>query len=156
MKAITLLAAMTITFASCNCQKTAAEKNSLTSESTMKQELTPILEYEANTRGFYNKITAANQTIAVIKVRDGKPTETKISDADWNELLSLYTSVNKEGLATLKAPSEKRFYDGAPIGSFRVITKDTTFESSSFDAGNPPAEIEKIINKLIAIADKQE
>jgi len=156
MKAITLLAAMTVTFASCNCQKTAAEKNSLTSENTMKQELTPVLEYEANTRGFYNKITAANQTIAVIKERDGKPTETKISDADWNELLSLYKSVNKEGLATLKAPSEKRFYDGAPIGSFRVITKENTFESSSFDAGNPPAEIEKIVNKLIAIADKQE
>ncbi|CAM3709335.1 hypothetical protein FSS13T_12540 [Flavobacterium saliperosum S13] len=156
MKAITLLAAMTITFASCNCQKTAAEKNSLTSENTMNQELTPVLEYEANTRGFYNKITAANQTIAVVKERDGKPTETKISDADWNELLSLYKAVNKEGLATLKAPSEKRFYDGAPIGSFRVITKEITFESSSFDAGNPPAEIEKIVNKLIAIADKQE
>ena len=155
MKAITLLAATMVTFSSCNCQKTAAEKNNLTSESTMKQEMVPILEYEANTRGFYNKITAANQTIAVIKERDGLPTETKISDADWSELISLYKSVNKEGLSTLKAPSEKRFYDGAAIGSFRVITKEATFESSAFDAGNPPAEIEKIVNKLIAIADKQ-
>lgn len=156
MKAITLLAAMTVTFSSCNCQKTAAEKNNLTSESLMEQEATPILEYEANTRGFYNKITAANQTIAVVKERDGKPTETKISDADWNELLSLYKSINKEGLATLKAPSEKRFYDGAPIGTFSVITKEKRFDSAPFDAGNPPAEIEKIVNKLIAIADKQE
>lgn len=155
MKAITLLATMTVTFASCNCQKTTVEKNNLTSEITMKQETTPVLEYETNTRGFYNKITVANQTIAVIRERNGKPKETRISDTDWSELLSLYKSVNKEGLATLKAPSEKRFYDGAAIGSFRVITKDTTFESSSFDAGNPPAEIEKIVNKLIAIADKQ-
>lgn len=156
MKVITLLAAMTITFASCNCQKTAAEKNNLTSESTMKQELTPVLEYEANTRGFYNKITVANQTITVIKERDGKPTETKISDADWSELLSLYKAVKKEGLATLKAPTEKRFYDGAPIANFRVITKDNAFESAAFDGGYPPAEIEKIVNKLIEIADKQE
>ncbi|ESU22069.1 hypothetical protein FCR2A7T_05420 [Flavobacterium cauense R2A-7] len=115
----------------------------------------PVLEYEANTRGFFRKITVDNKTIAVINVRDGKPTTTHISDADWNELVTLYKSVNKDGLATLKAPSEKRFYDGAPIANFRVVTKEKTFESAAFDGGNPPAEIEKIVNKLIAIADKQ-
>lgn len=163
MKTITLLAAMTITLASCNCQKKATETTNLTSAETttsdaaMKQETTiPVIEYEANTRGFFRKITVDNQNIAVINVRDGKPTTTKMSDADWNELISLYQSVNKEGLATLKAPSEKRFYDGAPIANFRVITKETTFESAAFDGGYPPAEIEKIVNKLIAIADKQE
>jgi len=163
MKAITLLAAMTITFAGCNCQKKATDKTNLTSAETissdaaMKQETTlPVIEYEANTRGFFRKITVDSQTIAVINVRDGQPTTTKISDADWNELTLLYKSVNKEGLAALKAPSEKRFYDGAPIANFRVITKEKTFESAAFDGGFPPAEIEKIVNKLIAIADKQE
>lgn len=162
MKAITLLAAMTITLASCNCQKKATETTNLTavepknSQTTMNQESAlPVLEYEANTRGFFRKITVDNKTIAVINVRDGKPSITKISDADWNELVALYKSVNKDGLATLKAPSEKRFYDGAPIANFRVVSKEKTFESAAFDGGNPPAEIEKIVNKLIAIADKQ-
>lgn len=162
MKAITLLAALTITLASCNCQKKATETTNLTavepknSQTAMNQEsVLPVLEYEANTRGFFKKITVDNKTIAVINVRDGKPTTTKISDADWNELVTLYKSVNKDGLATLKAPSEKRFYDGAPIANFRVVSKEKTFESAAFDGGNPPAEIEKIVNKLIAIADKQ-
>jgi ABC-type uncharacterized transport system auxiliary subunit len=162
MKAITLLAALTITLASCNCQKKATETNNLTavepnnSQTAMNQESAlPVLEYEANTRGFFRKITVDNKTIAVINVRDGKPSITKISDADWNELVTLYKSVNKDGLATLKAPSEKRFYDGAPIANFRVVSKEKTFESAAFDGGNPPAEIEKIVNKLIAIADKQ-
>lgn len=162
MKAITLLAAMTITLASCNCQKKATEQTNLTavepnnSQTAMNQESAlPVLEYEANTRGFFRKITVDNKTIAVINVRDGKPTTTNISDADWNELVTLYKSVNKDGLATLKAPSEKRFYDGAPIANFRVVSKEKTFESAAFDGGNPPAEIEKIVNKLIAIADKQ-
>jgi restriction endonuclease len=156
MKALTLLAAMAITFTSCNCQKKAIEKNNEATESTMKQEAMPTLEYEANTRGFFRKITVVNQMVSVINVRDGKATETKISDADWKELTALYKSVNKEGLSGLKAPSEKRFYDGAPIANFRVITKENTFESAPFDGGFPPAEIEKIVNKLIAIADKQE
>lgn len=162
MKAITLLAAMTITLASCNCQKKATETTNLTavepknSQTTMNQESAlPVLEYEANTRGFFRKITVDNKTVTVINVRDGKPTTTNISDADWNELVTLYKSVNKDGLATLKAPSEKRFYDGAPIANFRVVSKEKTFESAAFDGGNPPAEIEKIVNKLIAIADKQ-
>lgn len=162
MKAITLLAAMTVTFSSCNCQKKAIESANLTavettkSQTAMNQESAlPVLEYEANTRGFFKKITIDNKTVAVINVRDGKPTTTKISDADWNELVALYKSVNKEGLATLKAPSEKRFYDGAAIANFRVVSKEKTFESAPFDGGNPPAEIEKIVNKLIAIADKQ-
>lgn len=162
MKAITLLAAMTITLASCNCQKKATETTNLTavepnnSQTTMNQEsVLPVLEYEANTRGFFRKITVDNKTIAVINVRDGKPTTSKISDADWNELVTLYKSVNKEGLAALKAPSDKRFYDGAPMANFRAITKEATFESATFDGGNPPTEIEKIVNKLIAIADKQ-
>lgn len=154
MRVITFLAAILVTFTSCNCQKKAAEKNNVSAENTMKQETMPILEYEANTRGFYNKISVANQMMSVISVRDGKPTETKISDADWAELIALYKTVNKEGLKDLKAPSEARFYDGAAMANLRVITKETTFESATFDAGNPPAEIEKIVNKLIAIADK--
>ncbi|MGH2666564.1 hypothetical protein [Flavobacterium sp.] len=157
MKAITLIVSMIVTFSSCNCQKKAVEKDNLTGEATMKQEtVMPKLEYEANTRGFFRRISIANQIAWVTNVRDGKPEEVKISDADWKELVSLYKSVKKEGLANLKAPTEQRLYDGAPMANFRVIEKDKTFESVTFDGGFPPVEIEKIVNKLIEIADKKE
>jgi hypothetical protein len=47
---------------------------------------TAVLEYTANTRGFYQKITIQNQMVAVSKDRSGndKPVAIKISDADWN------------------------------------------------------------------------
>ncbi len=92
----------------------------------------------------------------MVPERNGKPLERNISDADWNELLALYQSVNKEGLKDLKAPTEKRFYDGAPMANFSVITKEMTYRSATFDGGYPPAEIEKIVNKIIAIGDKAE
>lgn len=154
MKAITLLASLVVTLSSCNCQKKAAEKSMAVSETTIKQETMPTLEYELNTRGFYRKVSITNQIMAVTSVRDGKPTTVKISDADWKELVILTQAVNKEGLETLKAPTEKRFYDGAPIANFRIITKDKTFDSAPFDGGFPPAEIEKIINKIVAIDQK--
>ncbi|TGD58571.1 hypothetical protein [Flavobacterium humi] len=158
MKAITLLTAMIVTFSSCNCQKkAAAASNNVSEETVMKQQtVLPTLEYEANTRGFFRKISVADQVAWVTNVRDGKPEEVKISDADWKELVSLYKSVNKDGLANLKAPTEERFHDGAPMANFRVIEKGKTFESVTFDGGAPPAEIAKIVNKLIEIADKKE
>jgi len=92
MKAITLITTMIVTFASCNCQKQTVEKNNLTAETTMKEQQTvmPTLEYEANTRGFFQKISITNQVAWVTNTRDGKPEEVKISDADWKELVSMY------------------------------------------------------------------
>ncbi|MCG2610439.1 hypothetical protein LZZ90_02820 [Flavobacterium sp. SM15] len=157
MKAITVLASMVVVFSSCNCQKTAAEQPKATPEKEMvTQQTIPTLEYEESTRGFFRSITVVNQTVAVISVRNGEAKTTKISDTDWKELTALYQKVNNENLAGLKAPTEKRFYDGAPIARLRVMTKEKEFESAPFDGGFPPAEIEQIINKLIAIADKQQ
>ncbi|ESU30076.1 hypothetical protein FLJC2902T_05700 [Flavobacterium limnosediminis JC2902] len=156
MKLFTLLTSVVITLTSCNCQKKAAEKNELAAKATAQEKVLPTLEYEANTRGFYRKITISDKKAWVIPVRDGKAVEVPVSDSDWKELVSLYQSVNKEGLKDLKAPTEKRFYDGAPMANFRVITKETTFESATFDGGFPPAEIEKIVNIIIAIGGKIE
>lgn len=156
MKLITLLTLTVVTLTSCNCQKTAAEKSDLAAKTTMQEKAIPTLEYEANTRGFYRKITIADKKAWVVPVRDGKAVELSISEADWNELVTLYASVKKEGLKDLKAPTEKRFYDGAPMANFSVITKEMTYRSSTFDGGYPPAEIEKIVTKIIAIGDKVE
>lgn len=155
MKLVTLFTSVIITLSSCNCQKTAAEKSELAAKTDDAQQTTlPTLEYEANTRGFFRKITITDKKARVVSVRDGKAVEVAISDKDWNELTSLYQSVKKEGLKDLKAPTEKRFYDGAPMANFRVITKEAAFESATFDGGFPPVEIEKIVNKIIAIGDK--
>lgn len=156
MKLITLLTLTVVTLTSCNCQKTAAEKSDLAAKTTMQEKAIPTLEYEANTRGYYRKITVSDKKAWVVPERNGKALERNISDADWNELVALYQSVNKEGLKDLKAPTEKRFYDGAPMANFRVITKEMTYQSATFDGGYPPAEIEKIVNKIIAIGDKAE
>lgn len=156
MKLITLLTLTVVTLTSCNCQKTAAEKSDLAAKTAMQEKAIPTLEYEANTRGYYRKITISDKKAWVVPERNGKTVTLNISDTDWNELVTLYQSVNKEGLKDLKAPTEKRFYDGAPMANFRVITKEMTYQSATFDGGYPPAEIEKIVTKIIAIGDKAE
>jgi len=110
-------------------------------------------EYEANTRGSYKKVLAKQDTVYTIKTRNGKPEERTLSKKDWNSLLDLLSKVDATKIADLKAPSEKRFYDGAMIAGLKVIYKDKTYESSNFDHGNPPAEIKDLVNKIIEVSD---
>ena len=116
-----------------------------------------ILEYTANTRGFYQKISVKDQMVTVSKDRSGKdePVATKISDADWKELVGYFETINLDGLSSLKAPTEKRFYDGAAIANLKVIYKDKTYETAAFDHGYPPAEIKKIVDKINSFAKKE-
>lgn len=118
---------------------------------------TAVLEYTANTRGFYQKITIENQTVSVSKDRSGneKPVANKISDKDWKNLVDYFETINLDSLATLKAPSEKRFHDGAAIAGLKVIYNGKTYESPAFDHGNPPAEIKKLVDKINTFAKKE-
>jgi len=146
MKTVNLLVAIVFICMSCNCQK------NLVSSSMPK---TTVLEYEAYSRGSYWKTTVQNQMLSVIKKRDALPVVTKISDADWKEIVDLHKNINLKGLGGLKAPSEKRFYDGAAIANFKVISEGTTYQTPDFDGGFPNTEIEKIVNKLADLAEKQ-
>ena len=118
---------------------------------------TAILEYTANTRGFYQKISVKDQMVSVSKDRIGmdEPVATKISDTDWKELVGYFETVNLDGLYSLKAPTEKRFHDGAAIANLKVIYKDKTYETNAFDHGYPPAEIKKIVDKINSFAKKE-
>ncbi len=118
---------------------------------------TAVLEYTANTRGFYQKITIQNQMVAVSKDRSGteKAVETKISDADWKELISYFETINLDSLATLKAPTEKRFHDGAAIANLEVSYKDKKYKTTSFDHGYPPEAIQKLVTKINSFAKKE-
>lgn len=115
---------------------------------------TAVIEYTANTRGFYQKITVKNQMLTVSKDRDGndKAVPTKISDADWKELVDCFKKVELDSLAKLKAPSEKRFHDGAAIANLKITFKDKTYETNSFDHGFPPKEIKKFVNTITSLA----
>jgi hypothetical protein len=117
---------------------------------------TAVLEYTANTRGFYQKITIENQMVSVSKDRSGndKPVATKISDKDWKELAGYFETIDLDNLATLKAPSENRIVDAAAFADLKVTFKEITYQSNSFDHGNPPESIKKLIDKINTFAKK--
>jgi hypothetical protein len=117
-----------------------------------------VLEYTANSRGNHLKIIIANQKALVSQGRETEnPTiELPISNADWKELIAYFKAVNLEELSTLKDPTQKRFYDGAPIASFTIRYQDKKYETVDFDHGFPPVEIEKLVNKIVSLAKTED
>ena len=118
-----------------------------------------VIQYSAHTRGFHLKIIITNQMATISKGRTPETMsqkQVKISDAHWNELLILFEKTNLEAFPTLKDPTQKRHYDGAAIADLKVRYQDKNFETVDFDHGFPPAEIENLVNKIVALDDEKE
>lgn len=126
-------------------------------EETQNDIKTAVIEYTANTRGYFQKITIKDQMVTISKDRDGKdkPVATKISDSDWKDLINSFSDINLEELKDLKAPTEKRFYDGAAMANLRITYKEKQYDSQTFDHGTPPVEIEKFVNKIVSLAKEE-
>ena len=150
MKRAILLATLLFVGTSCSSKKVAEV-------STNGNYETLVIQYEANTRGFYQKLIVQNHTISSTNDRNGEknPIVQRISDADWNALIFEFNKVDLEGLPNLKAPTEKRFYDGAAIAGLKIIFKDKKFETTDFDHGFPPIEIKKIV-EIVTLLFKEE
>lgn len=111
-------------------------------------------EYSAMTRGVYKKVIVKQDTIITITDRAMKNVASKpVSTADWKTLMALYKKVKPEKLETLVPPSKKHQFDGALAANLKIITKGNTYQSSTFDHGNPPAEIKELTDKIIALSD---
>jgi hypothetical protein len=117
---------------------------------------TARIEYTANSRGLYNNVIVENKTVSATKTRDGKPISNSLTDAQWNALISEFQKVNLEEIPSLKAPTQKRFHDGAAMADLKITYKGKTYESQTFDNGFPPEKIKKLVNTLLSFSNKTE
>ncbi len=119
---------------------------------TVKDMQTAQIEYTANTRGFYQKLMVNNGVLSISEDRnsDAKAKAVSLSKEQSQELVSTFQEINLEDLNDYKAPTEKRFHDGAAIGQLKITYQGKTYESKEFDHGNPPVEIEKFVDKLVS------
>ena len=110
-------------------------------------------EYEAVTRGFYQKIKVNKETLVFSEDRIEKKSSTvKLNNKQWKKMLELVNEIKLKNLSSLKAPSEKRKFDGAAHSKLKVLYKDDLYQSSSFDHGNPPIEIKGLVEYIIKLS----
>lgn len=125
------------------------------STTNSNQEKVFVAEYLANTRGYYLRMVFTDGKIEYTNERDSQKLTTITLDKNQvSELNTLLAAVDLEALPTLKAPTEKRFYDGAAMANLNITTNGKTYNSDTFDHGYPPAPIEKVVQKLVSYLPK--
>jgi hypothetical protein len=92
--------------------------------------------------------------VSITKGRGEEAVTNKISGAQWARIISEFKKINLETIPKLKAPTEKRFHDGAAIANLRITQNGKTYETNGFDNGFPPTEIEKLVTLLVAFTQE--
>ena len=114
------------------------------------------LEYTAISRGIFKKIILNNKTISVFNKQDSIQASKPCDDETWKLILEELHQIDIKNILNLKAPSEKRFFDGAAIGNFKISYNGKTYETPSFDHGNPPKEIAQLVKEMLSISENIE
>jgi hypothetical protein len=130
LKKITLL--ILIVFSNCIAQENSTE----------------ILEvsYFAQTRGSSLKITFKNDS--VLYKTNLKDKTLVLSKHLQQKIQEEVKKLNLKEISSLKAPSNRRFTDGALSANFTIKTNTNVFTSSDFDHENPPKELIPLYNLL--------
>lgn len=142
-----LIAILTITVATISC---ISQKQNLSATTDL------LVEYQAVNKGFYKKITIENDTLFLKKDPNIKPVFRKLSKRDRKIIIKGINALDLDKLKNLKAPSEKRFYDGAAAANLKVIKNNKSYETPFFDHGTPPEYIKEMIGALEKVAEKTE
>ena len=121
-----------------------------------KKQAKITFNYSAISRGHFLNIDINDSIVSISKNRTTKPVSKPIGTGNWAKLNSLLEKINLDSISNLKSPTEARFYDGASIGKLEIKKNDAAYESSSFDHGIPPQEIEALVKEILSLAENIE
>lgn len=104
------------------------------------------VSYSAKSRGSSKNITVVSGNV-YYKTQNSSKTFF-ITLAQKEALKESIAKLAIEEIGDLKAPSNKRAFDGAMHARISIHLNDTTYVSSDFDDGNPPEELKPLVELL--------
>ena len=112
------------------------------------------IKYQALSRNSFEYILISKSHILISKDRNLLEIDTyPIEAKDWEAIHTLIEAIDAESIHNLTPPSTKHQYDGAAHATLAIIMGDVEYMTPTFDHGNPPAEIETLVNKVLSIKE---
>jgi hypothetical protein len=159
MKLLSALLLNVFLFTSCGClnnSKSAELATNIDPIKTEPQEQILSFEYEASARGSYQQILITKSKVLKTTKRGGNLTGVASDIEDWNKLIELLETIHLEAIPKLEAPSKDFQFDGAAISRLKIVSNEKTYETHSFDHGNPPKEIVELVKEILSISENIE
>ncbi|WP_406685533.1 META domain-containing protein [Seonamhaeicola sp. MEBiC1930] len=113
-------------------------------------------EYSKHSRGAYQNICVSKKSIIIKNKRVGDEIGVGCSEEQWQNIIDIIKNIDIERIQNLEAPSQKRLYDGAAIAKLKIIYDGKTYETPSFDHGNPNPYIANLVKEILSIAQNIE
>ena len=147
MKYLLVLFSLTVFVKGCGDKKSEEE--------TVKSAQDDIsIEYEASTRGFYQKVVFTKEMLSLTKIRDGKVSvQQEMSEEDWNELVTLLDKIDSEKLKKTYVNPDDLRRDAVIPAKLVIRYKENIVTSIDVAHGNPPEALAPLLTKIQAMAD---
>lgn len=105
------------------------------------------LHYTFNSKNNFTKIIITKEKVLN---KYNKVVTSKITSADyWQTCILLLSKLELKKLTNIKAPSSKRYFDGAPHAKLSIKIAGEEINTPFFDHGFPPKEIAVLINHIL-------
>jgi len=139
--------------AAVNVNSEAAVKEGTKIElSKMDQDQNIFFEYSAITRGSFKQVKIGDSKISVQKSRTEIEETVDCKKEEWNKLIDLLNNVHLENLSKLEPPSKAHQYDGALAASLTITKDGKLYQTTTFDHGKPPKEIESLVTYILSLS----
>lgn len=149
MKTRTLFVVGFLTLLNTNCtSQQNTEGNPNTTVSSTQQPRIEKIELKEQTRGT-RRITTLTPTSRIFSLNDNITT-LPWSSNEWKKIIDQANQVDLSSISNLKAPTSERASDGALAASIFITANGKVYVSSSFDAGAPPKELDKLYKMITA------
>ena len=73
---------------------------------------------------------------------------------DWNKINNLVSNLDLTQIDQWEGPTQARFYDGARATNIIIESNGQTYNSQSFDEGEPPAQLKELYNYLESLENQ--
>ncbi|GGH36584.1 hypothetical protein IA57_06375 [Mangrovimonas yunxiaonensis] len=153
MKIFTILVSLFIMNA-CGSAKTDTPAEAQFQQNKTGQEY--VIAYSAVTRGYLLDVKVTPKTITRKAGLNAKALEKPITQQDYQSLVKKIEAIGLANMATLEVPSKDHQFDGALIANLKITTQDTTYQTPSFDHGNPPKAIKTLVEEVLSLSEKVE
>jgi hypothetical protein len=123
----------------CNSQLKSNHDNKI-SNITKKYNKIDAIKLTAQTRGTNKNITFTQNSI--VSSVNGTEIKSEITLNEWKNISDQANLIDLSKMSTYKSLTTERFSDRALASKIIITSQGKTYESSSFDEGIPPKELE--------------
>lgn len=138
----------TILIISCESSKSAQAKN----ENSISKLTLDKITRGSNSQLVITKNETMHSEMLLGNGSDASKGET--DQKDWDKINQLVSKLDLNKLNLWEAPTQARFHDGAMATTISIEANGETYNSQSFDEGQPPPELKELYDYLESLVNQ--